>query len=59
MADAVIVMALVSRDAAKRTKLSRKEGGENRLRKEGDKWQRRRLPHMVDKRWRIQLKLLS
>src|SRR5580658_8079596 len=26
---------------------------------EGDKWQGRRLPHMVDKRRRIQLKLLG
>ena len=26
---------------------------------EGDQWQGRRLPHMVDKRRRIQLKLLG
>jgi hypothetical protein len=26
---------------------------------EGDKWQGRRLPHMVDKRRRIKLKLLG
>jgi hypothetical protein len=43
MADAVIVMALASRDAAYRNELSREEGGASSTEKKGTKWQSRRL----------------
>jgi len=51
-----VVTAFISRDAGNRTELSR--GGREAW-NEGDKWRGRRLPHMVDKRRQIQLKLLG
>ena len=52
-----VVTALISRDAANRNGTLKRGGGDSST--EGrNKWQRRRLLHMLDKRRRFQLKLL-